>query len=98
MTDSDPGINDNTSATSAAVVTAQTTAADVTLERDAELGRVEEGRQDGVGGWSSPVPPPETTIEDVPAADEITRLICEGRKFDRNDDNDNPLVPGGERC
>ena len=95
MTNSDPVI-DNTSAISATVVTAQTTAADVTLERDAELGRGEERREEGVGGWSTPVPPPDTTIEDVPAADEITRLICEGHKFDRNDDNDNPLVPGGE--
>ena len=100
MSDAGRVIVGDASATDTAAAAARTTAADVTVERHAVPERAEEERREEGGGDWSPVPPPGTVVggdaDDVPVANECTRLICEERKFDRNDDNDNPLGPRGE--
>ena len=101
ISDSGLLIGGDASATSTAAVTVGTTAADVTVERDATppSERAQERRERRDGDWS-PLPPPDAGpgdgADEVLAVDENTRLICDERKFDRNDDNDNPLVTRGE--
>ncbi|XP_043235733.1 potassium voltage-gated channel protein Shaw-like [Amphibalanus amphitrite] len=98
ISDDGPVIGGDGSAPSAAAATAATTAADVIVECDATPPpeRAEERREEESGGWPAVTCRPEATtgdgVDEILTADESTRLICDERKFDRNDDNDNPLV------